>query len=84
MEFKVNIGQIIGAIIQAFAYIVFFLTVAWRASKRVTVIENQVTEALKEIAKTNERMEKTFDKIDRTFERMDDRFERRDDRRGRT
>lgn len=74
MEFKINISQIIGACIQAFAYIIFFLSVTWRASKRVTAIENQVTKALEEIGRTNERMEKTFDKIDRTFERMDDKI----------
>ena len=84
MEFKINVSQIIGAAIQAFAYIVFFLTVTWRASKRVATLESQVTKALEEINKTNTRMEKTFDKIDSTFARMDDKLDRRDERRGRS
>lgn len=77
MEFKINISQIIGAIIQAFAYIIFFLTVTWRASKRVTTLENQVKIALEKIDSTNVRMEKTFDKIDKTFDRIDDKMDKR-------
>lgn len=77
MEFKINISQIIGSLVQAVAYSIVVLSVVWRASKRVANMEHQVKTALEKIAETNERMEKTFDKIDKTFERMDEKLDRR-------
>jgi flagellar capping protein FliD len=77
MEFKVNITQILGSLVQAIAYAVVVLSVVWRVSKRVANMEHQIKSALEKIAETNERMEKTFDKIDKTFERMEDKLEKR-------
>lgn len=78
MEFKINLTQIIGALIQTAGYLIFFLSVTWRASKRVTKLEENLAQALKDIEKTNTRMEKTFDKIDRTFERIDDKLDKKE------
>lgn len=84
MEFKINISQIIGAVIQAAAYIIFFLTVTWRASKRVNSMETKIELALMKIGETNDRMEKTFDRVDSTFDKMNDKLDRKEDKRGRT
>lgn len=77
MEFKLNLSQIIGAIVQALAYFGLILALAWRVSRQVAQIENKVENAVSKIEETNTRMEKTFDKIDRTFEKVNDKLDQR-------
>lgn len=74
MEFKVNLGQIVVALIQTIGYVVTLLYFAWKASKEVTQIKSDIKNVTEDLHEHKETTEKSFLKIDRIFEKWEDRF----------
>lgn len=74
MEFKVNLGQIVVALIQTIGYVFTLLYFAWKASKEVTQIKSDIKSVTEDLHAHKETTEKSFLKIDRIFEKWEDRF----------
>lgn len=74
MEFKINLGQVVAALIQAVAYIVALLILSWRASKEITQIKSDIKNVNEDLHEHKIITEKSFLKIDRIFEKWEDRF----------